>query len=61
MREEAFHIDDRFQNAEHDDDVGLCRFLGRELAGVEIADHGVGLARDQVAAPVFAAVRQVSS
>jgi hypothetical protein len=58
MREQAFDVDDALQHAEHNNDVGLDRRLARELAGVEIADHGVGHARDQVAALIAAAVRQ---
>ena len=58
MREEAFDVDDLLEHAEHDDDVGLARRFAREFAGVEIAGQRVGLARDQIAALVAAAVRQ---
>ena len=37
MREQIFGVGDLLEHAEHDDDVGVGRGLGREIAAGEIA------------------------
>jgi hypothetical protein len=58
MGEETLDVGDLLERAEHDDDVGLRRGLGRKLAGVEIADDRAAVALDAVAALVAAAIRK---
>src|SRR5262245_66482544 len=58
MGKERVRILDVLQDPEQDDDVGVPCGLGGELSCVEVADDGLRVPRDEIAAPVAASVRQ---
>ncbi len=59
MREQAFHVRDALQHAEHHNNVGPGRGLGREFVGVQI-DHTRTAFLSGRAADIVAAGRQQS-